>query len=457
MNLLVITCDQLSAFATSIAGSGGARTPAMARLAARGVCFDTTYCTSPVCVPSRVSYMTGLLPHQSGIYENAQHDDPKRRYPAERPTLGTVLSAAGYRCVHYGKDHAAGALRGFDCHVPPPDPVPAGLVPPGYTAAAHDPPAVRGCAAFLRERQAQPFLAFVDLDDPHDICGWLWDAADRQVPVPESTPWPALRPNAGRPDTDPRPLPVRRHFVEHVLSGVAEPWTEQDYSRYLAAYYGYVERADANVAALLEALEGGPNAADTCVVFFADHGESLGAHGHVSKGTTFYEETTRVPLVIAGPGVGGELPRRDASLVSLADVVPTLCELAGVEPPADLWGKSLLPRLRGDASPLPHRDLLVVEWREHPHNCQTGRMLRTACHKYTHYLRDGGEELFDLRADPFERSNLAHDPCHQGELERHRTLLRSHVEQTGDDYFSLRADPALGLRLHWQGGRRVPA
>ncbi|MBT7304761.1 MAG: DUF4976 domain-containing protein, partial [Victivallales bacterium] len=174
-------------------------------------------------------------------------------------------------------------------------------------------------------------------------------------------------------------------------------------------------------------------------------------HRMVTKQVSLYDETTRVPFMVAGPGIE---PGDCSALISQLDLFPTLCELTGVEGPAGLWGQSLRPLLAdadGDAHPY-----VVSEWHtEWGFTISPGRMVRTARYKYTRYLEGEGEELFDLLADPGETRTLIHDPAHQNALAEHRSILERHLAETEDPFLShsWKADPrwrshALGYPHH---------
>lgn len=438
-NILLIACDQLYWGACGFLGGTEASTPNMDRLARRGVSFARAYCASPVCTASRAAFWTGKLPSQNGIYENSQHPDPARHYTGE--TMGTVFSRAGYQCLNFGKNHAAGALRGFTCDdcfdsdgIKDLDT----LELPGGTASKADRHLAHRVGAFLRQPGHGPFLLSARVDNPHDICRYRGkhQGEHENPPLPGDDQLPPLSP-AQRPvgDLDARPLPIRRMWQDH-LSCRDLDWNEANKRHYVWAYHRYVERADAVIGQILDALDNGPYADNTLVVFFADHGEALIYKDMLGKGTQFYEETARVPFVFAGPLIPRHGTTSAEALVSLCDLLPTLADYAGVPLPKEpRYGLSLRSHLdRGEPVP---RTAIVSEWREFAHNRQTGRMLRTARYKYTHYLRDGGEELFDLVNDPDERRSLHNDPASADELARHRRLLDEHLAQVADDYRNL--------------------
>jgi len=453
-NILLICCDQLSYLACGYSGNTDVKTPHLDRLAGRSISLSKAITASPVCVASRAAFLTGRLPSDNGITENAQHDRPLERWPSNELTMGRHFAEAGYRCLHVGKEHTAGTLNGFDHMAVRCEGEDGNLFGvDDHGAELLDRGTVSVVRSFLKSEQDRPFFLFADLDDPHDICGWLADLSRMPSEKSPPGPLPQLLPNGDRSLREKRALPVQYHQEEHVLSGVAESWTPEDYQHYLKAYYAYVAKADHWVGQIVEALEQSPHAANTLLVFISDHGESMGALGHVSKGTTFIDPCIRVPCLLSHPGIAEDKAGDELNLpVSLVDVFPTLCEYAEIPVPELPFARSFWRACHQGGTF--ERSHVVCEWQEHEHHCQTGRMLIEGSVKYAHYLR-GGEEIYDKDTDPFECRNLAQESDRAEQLESCRAKLRQHCEETGDVYFSLRADPSLGLRRYWRDGVQI--
>ncbi len=433
-NIVIIQTDQLSAGAVGAWGNEHVRTPHIDSLAARGMRLANTYTPCPLCRPARASTWTGLLPHATRALSNrmAFHDhdvDPKL------PTLGELFSAAGYRCMHFGKTHDAGSLRGFEvadpaltAEVEQVDPWPAryNIRKDAATAAQAE--------RFLAEDHDQPFLLIADFHQPHDICEWigLHQGAHDDEPIP--TELPPLPENFITHDFTSRPLPVQYTCCSHRRLAMATPWTEENYRHYLAAYYHYVRRADEFTGRVLQAIDARSDAGNTLIVFMADHGEGMAAHRMVTKQVSFYEGPTHVPMIVAGPRVAtpGEAIDKPTSLV---DLLPTLCDYAGIDPPGRLHGVSLLPELTGRSGPASERKYVVSQWHtEWGLTVEPGRMIRTDRYKYTRYLEGDGEELFDMVEDPGETRTLIDDPDRRDALEHHRGLLEQYLRETGDPF-----------------------
>ncbi len=452
-NILLIVCDQLSAQALPAYGNTFATTPNMDQLAAQGVRFESAYSNCPLCQPSRASFWTGRYPHQTGVLSNGR-EFPAPPIAPEIPTLGATFAQAGYRTVHFGKCHDAGALKGFECASVERTPVSSAdpSLPVDYDTE-QDRDTTNKVVDWLQNATDAPFFAVVDLNNPHDICNWV--GRFQNDPVPDvSDPLPDLPSNLHRPDGEFEnlPLPIQYLCCAHNRQAQISHWDEQKLQHYLRAYYHYVRRVDTEIGRILDALENRSDFENTLVVLMADHGDSMVGRWMATKHTSFYEETVRVPLIFAGPDVGGD-GRCATGLVSLIDLYPTLCDYAGLKIPSGLSGQSLLPQIRSANDS--EQDYVASEWHtEWGYTIEPGRMIRTAHHKYTHYLEGPGEELYDLRSDPGEVRNLVNDPSASQILDQHRKILSRHVESTKDPYFDLswKADPRW--RSHPPGYRK---
>lgn len=435
-NILIIVCDQLSQQAVGAYGNPHVNTPNIDALAERGVRFENAYTPLPLCRPARAAYWTGLFPHATGVLSNGLDfsDEPVGE---DIPTLGEIFSAAGYDCRHFGKTHDHGTLRGFDIEperqgqMEPVEPwsINGDTLQDGYS--------VPRCEEFLRGEHDQPFLCVMDIQNPHNICGWIGENQGEHEDKPVPGELPPLPDNFEFDDIDNRPKPIQYLCCSHRRQKHAAHWNEENFRHYLAAYYHYVARGDEAVGRVMAALEESGLTEDTLVVFFADHGEGMAAHRLVTKHTTFYEESNRIPLVFAGPGVNGADRTEGRPLVSLLDILPTLCDYARLEAPQVQHGRSIHGWVTGEQTE-DDREYVAGEWHtEWGLTVEPGRMIRTQRYKYTRYLEDDGEELFDLQEDPGETKNQAGNPDYAEQLERHRRLLQDHIERTNDPFFEM--------------------
>lgn len=452
-NILILCADQLSWLALPLAGNQHYQTPNIDRITRRGTAFAQCYTATPLCQPARAALWTGHFPHQTGVLSNGQNH-PVPPVPPHLPALGEWFSRAGYRAAHFGKTHDAGALRGFE-------------IEPVRELAAHgvgswpvtydtrqDRYATTKAVEFLRSPLGPPFLAVADLNNPHNICDWIGANQGPHQDLPLEAGLPPLPPNFRDSDAEftQRPLPIQYLCCSHNRLAQAARWSAANYRHYLAAYGHYLSRLDAEIGLILDALEARPDAAETLIVFMADHGDGLAAHGMVTKQVTFQEETMRVPFCFAGPGVPPQV--LDGPLVSLLDLLPTLCDYAGLGVPPGLWGRSLASWLRGGPPGGAEHPYVAAEWHtEWGDTIEPGRMIRTPRYKYTRYLENQGEELYDLRSDPGETRTLIHDAAHASVLDKHRRLLEAHLAVTGDPFFSLQPQVEARWRSHKPGYR----
>ncbi|MCE9612650.1 MAG: sulfatase-like hydrolase/transferase [Lentisphaerae bacterium] len=430
-NIVIITADQLSQRAVGAYGDPQNVTPHIDALAQSGATFANAYSPCPLCMPARAAFWTSQFPHRTGIHTNSN----VLRIPADMPTLGSVFTQAGYRCAHFGKTHDCGGLLGFE--VVHNSGAPVEETPPwtNYYDSQEDRATTAQAIDFLKVHGDQPYVMAVELNNPHDVCLWIGDHVGQHADTPVPGRLPALPENFEDADLATRPSAIRYNCCTNFRVAQTLAWTPENFRHYLAAYYHYVAMLDHDVGRVLNALALRPDAANTIIVFTADHGDGMTSHRMVTKGGHFYEETTRVPLVIAGPGIPRQRSLTRAPLVSLLDVFPTLCAGADIPAPEGLAGRSLALWLRGHG-PRDERTHVTSSWFGHAPALAPARMVRSHRFKYTHFREDGAEELYDLVKDPGERRNLAADPAQTRTLADHRALLQQHCAATGDPFFA---------------------
>ena len=361
---------------------------------------------------------------------------PETGIAEDLPTLGETFANAGWQTVHFGKTHDQGALWGFVCE--PEREVRIAeeeATFPLNVDSFRDAYTVEEACSFLEKRQDErPLLMVTDLVNPHNICGWV--GANKGVH--ESTecqyPLPPLPENFDFEDIENRPAAIRYICCTNNRQVQAAGWTPENFREYLRAYYYYLSLADHSVGAVLDSLEkNGYTTENTLFVLMADHGDSMAAHGLVTKQVNFYEEITRVPMIFKGPGVK---PGKQEGIASLLDLFPTLCGWTGITAPEGLRGMSLTETLGGGS--LPEWEYVACEWHtEWGYTVSPGRMIRANRYKYTRYVEDGAEELYDLVNDPMEKKNLAVNPVCRFSLQEMRKLLWDHERVTKDPFETL--------------------
>ncbi len=384
-NLLFMHLDQHYWEAVSAFGCPHVRTPNIDRLAALGSSFSLSYSANPVCCPARTCWYTGRASSENGVVMNDQWP-----IAPEMPDMGQWFSARGYDSVYAGKWHVTGRPFTQSFRV---------LTPGSGIGEVTDGAVSRAAEGFLRSRKAadKPFFLNVGFLQPHDCCYWVFEHHDG-TPLTRLGPPPAdlppLPPNHGYCSQEPAPIARKREKREG-----ATAWTPEHWRWYLWNYYRMVEMADAEVGRVLNALDDAGFAQDTLVLLTADHGDGLARHGLTSK-MFLYDEAARVPFIASCPGRVQAGVRDARHLVSGLDVAPTLCDFAGIEGLPKARGLSLRPLLEGRGD-TPWREFLVSD------TFRTGRMVRTPEYKYIAYQGDPVTQLFDMRSDPGELTNLA--------------------------------------------------
>lgn len=431
-DVIIVLTDQQRADAFGAAGAADLHTPVMDRLARQGVLFTHAFAATPQCSPSRAALLTGRYPHRAGVLGNTGGGGAGDRAPAgmsvaldrSLPTLGRVFAAAGYETAYFGKWHLGGTPGeyGFESH----------------NSGISDPMLARQVVPYVQKRAAsgtrRPLFLIVSWLNPHDIYNVLTAAQ------PDAHALTTARlPSNLVDDLRHKPFP-QRHYLEE---DQGKPFVGADrdvWRRYRAFYNGLVETVDREIGTVLNALE--RSDIPPITVFSTDHGDYGGAHGLPYKGPAMYEEVVRVPLVISWPG-RIRTARSDA-LVSLIDLLPTLCDLAGVPAPDGVDGLSLRPVLEQRTPQV--REMVFGEYYGKQSWRVPIRMVRTARWKYVRYL-SYGEELYDLAADPGELRNLAQEPSAASE----RTRLAREL----DDWIRRTGDPFTGLTTTDRSGRIV--
>lgn len=441
-NILWICTDQQRYDTVRALGNDRIRTPHIDGLIASGVALTQAYCQSPVCTPSRASFLTGRYPRTTRCRQNGQ------RIPATERLVPRILADHGYFCGLSGKLHLASCSHGkveerIDdgysvfhwSHHPQPDwPENAytqwlqrrgvsweqlyqgpehQYVKEGIPAEYHQ---TTWCAEmaieFIRQqaRTGRPWLFSVNTFAPHHPFDPPAEYLARYRP--QDMPLPKWRPG----ELDRKPLVQQiDHRGAHGQPGMMafNDLTPHDRQAITAAYYAMIEHIDHEVGRMLRALDETGQREETLVIFMSDHGEMLGDHGLYLKGPHFYDEAVRVPLVLSQPGRIASGLLSDA-LVELTDLAPTLLEHCGLAPEPQMQGRSLQSILNGTADPSRHRESVYSEYHNAwTHHRSYATMLRTRTEKLVvHHGREPGE-LYDLAADPHEFDNLWADPAAQ--------------------------------------------
>jgi len=424
-NIVLIMADQLAPHFTGCYGHPLVKTPHMDALAARGMRFDAAYCNSPLCAPSRFSFMSGQHVTRIAAYDNASE------FPSSVPTFAHYLRGMGYRTCLSGKMHFVGPdqLHGFEERITT-DVYPSDFAwTPDWEAPDEridkwyhnmDSVVEAGVAAttfqieydeevgfFARRKlmeyasdRVTPFClvaSFIHPHDPYVARPEWWDLYDNDaIDMPAHT----------------FEYDEQDDFSKRLMDGIeasTKPATDDEIRNARHAYYANVSYFDSKIGDIVRTLDEIGQLDNTIIMVTSDHGDMLGERGLWYK-MNFFEHSGRVPLIIAGPGVANGTVDTPCSLV---DILPTMIDIAALEggekpvlgQPID--GRSLWPMATsgvgdgGDAI-----GEYCAEMTGHP-----VYMIRRGDYKYIHCDGDA-PLLYDIANDPLERKNLANDPAH---------------------------------------------
>ncbi len=420
-NILLLFADDQRADTIGAWGNPHIRTPNLDRLARRGISFRGNYCfgsnSGAVCVPSRAMLMSGRT------WFDVPHDLHGVRL------LPEVLREAGYATFATGKWHNGepSFLRAFPrgssvffggmadhTKVPVADVRDGQIVDRRIAEKLSSEQFADAAVDFLRSQSGRkPFFCYVAFTAPHD---------PRNPPEPFREMYYRNRP----------PLPAnflpQHPFDNGILKDIRDenlasyPRTRAVIGDQLCEYYGLITHLDEQVGRILAALEESGHADDTVIIYASDQGLALGSHGLLGK-QSLYEHSMRTPLILTGPGIPPG--RSTAAFTYLFDLSPTICALAGIEPPAGLAGRDLRPLWEDEQANvresvfLPFNDLM--------------RSVRDARWKLIIYPQINHRQLFDLRDDPHETRDLGAEPGHEPEITRLIALMRSWQKTLGDE------------------------
>jgi choline-sulfatase len=432
-NLLYIHSDQHNPYVTGCYGDSLVETPHLDALAARGVVLDNTYCPSPICVPSRMSMLSGRYPSDNEVWTNSHMLD------SATPTFAHAMGAGGYRPALIGRMHSVGPdqLHGYaerlvGDHGPnqmggsgnsrgeyggTAGPARVSLRLSGHGQSAyqvHDEDVTASTVDYFnrlgvqrRARQpAEPFSLSVGFMLPHQP--FIARLEDYRHYYENMTP-------------PKNPELFGDHLHPHIKlwrqACEIEEVSEDEIRRSRAAYWALVYRMDVMIGQIMNALRENGLEENTLVVYMSDHGEQLGEHGLWWK-QTFYEDSAKVPAILAWPGHLPEGTHCDKVTSSL-DLNATMIDALGCPALPHSRGRSLLPLLNepdhtewdnvafsefcqdaaGAGGPFPEEGIFQ-------------RMVRRDNFKLNYYHGQPCQ-LFDLDVDPRELNDLAADPAHQ--------------------------------------------
>jgi len=457
-NILFIFTDQHRCDAVGAYGAPVCKTPHIDSIAARGVTFDRAYTTCSVCSPARGTIMTGQYPHTHKVTTNIHGPGCRMNEFEVAPHILTEqLKQADYNLGYAGKWHLGveslpkhfgfegqnfpghggggfkypefeeyltstglsyeieektlnGGHRGGVVHGPIEATVP-------YFLAQTTMDLLDSFAGDYKQN-GKPFFMWCNFWGPHPPYYSTQQYVDmyKDAAIPEHGNFrdtkenkPAVHRAVMRPDCIDRPWAF---------------WEER-----IRLSHAFTTMIDDQIGRMVSHLTALGLDDSTTVIFAADHGDSLGMHGGLMDKCYFmYEETYRIPLIVAVPGMRrGE---REARFASSADIMPTFLDAAGLTPPGTVQGASLFPLLQTDGADTPWRDHVVSESHGMALLCSQ-RMIRFERFKYVYNATDI-DEFYDLEHDSWEMDNRIEDPAHKDTRQRMMRMLHTHMKETRD-------------------------
>ncbi len=456
-NILWYCTDQQRYDTIHALGNPSITTPNIDSLCQRGVAFERAYCQSPICTPSRASFLTGRYPNTHHVHRNSNEF-----FPPTEILVTKLLADAGYNCGLVGKLHLSKASKGnlerrpddgyrefyWSQHPNPDypyghdyaiwlkeekgvDPVELyesihGHVGAGVPTEFHQTTwCTERAIRFITEHPDRPWLLSVNPFDPHPP----FDPPEAYLRRydPEKMPFPLFRESDIEQFESFRCIDQQADEVVNPYAAGGEAHDEgtvergdmgrqppKTYDAQLvkATYYAMIELIDEQFSRILHALEETGQLENTLIVFMSDHGEMLGDHGLIYKGCRFFEGLVHVPLIVSWPGRGLSGVRSRA-LVELVDLAPTLLDAVGLDIPYYMQGRSLLPIITGEVPVDVHKDHVLCEYHDslpgvpnHSHGTMYFDGRYKLCIYEGHY--DLGE-LYDLVEDPGEFDNRWND------------------------------------------------
>ena len=412
-NVLFLAVDDLNTWLGCMNGHPQAHTPNMDRLAAHGVVFHNAHCQAPICGPSRASLMSGYLPSTTGIYGQIRDRDLREASPqtGSTPFLPEWFSENGYHTMGVGKlfyqhapegafEDSAGRESGFGPKPPQrlkweADKTSTDWGP--FPDSDEDMPDFRTAqwaVERLKQAHEKPFFLAAGFLRPH--VPWHVPKKWFDLFPPDEIAMPPYQPG----DQDDVPAISRELHAVPMMPTTDWAIESGEWENIVQAYLACIAFVDAQVGKVLDALEASPYADNTYVVLWGDHGYHIGEKNRFAKHSV-WEEATRTPLIVAGPGIASGNTHKPAGLI---DLYPTLLDLCGLPANSANEGHSLRPLL-GDpnAADWPHVALTTYGRNNHG--------VRDERYRYIRY-EDGSEELYDHQDDTHEWNNVAGDPAH---------------------------------------------
>lgn len=439
MNILWICSDQQRWDTLGCYGNRFVNTPILDSLANQGTLFDSCYSQSPVCTPSRASFLTGRYPRTTKCRQNGQN------IPKDEVLITKIFADNGYKCGLAGKLHISA------CHPSVCDNTER-RIDDGYSVFdwAHNQNrylaslAKRGikhkqvpwekckwvnmgipeehhqttwccdrAISFIKDRHKddRPWFFSVNMHDPHHPFDPPEKYINRYLNFLDEIPLPNFIPGELTHKSSYQKIDHVGAYG-HTRGYTYDELSDKDHRLIKASYWAMCDLIDSQIGRIVGFLEKTDQLDRTIIVFTSDHGEMLGDHGIYLKGPYFYDPAVRVPLIVSCPGY--PKAQRSSALVELVDLAPTLLDLVGIDAHPGMQGRSFKRNLGGHGDINRHREDIYCEYYNampfHKNPTAQTTMVRTKKHKLTLDHNESSGELYDLEADPEETYNIWENP-----------------------------------------------
>ncbi|MFA9397599.1 MAG: sulfatase [Clostridiaceae bacterium] len=479
-NVLLILTDQQRKDSLGCYGNPIINTPSLDKLSEDGVRFNKCYVANPICMPNRLSIFTGMYPRNHGLWTNGLLLNQELR------TLASELSDNGYETASFGKIHfepygadadsgsmestayweqrknnidwfgpywgfnhveltightnpVAHYIKWFEENGGTPEMLTVEKVTGAMMSGVRNIPKELHDSNFVSNRTVEfikkrdknkPFFAVASFPDPHHPFDPPRECAKKYANKK------VVAPIGSREDLNTRPEHYKKHFKGgwHRKGDIPEtrpngvgPEHEHEI---IANTYAMVDLIDENIGKITKYLEEENLIEDTIIIFTSDHGELLGDHGLWYKGPFFYDGLVNVPLIVSCPGFIS--PYESNALISSVDIFPTICDLIDVQIPNYVVGVSHKEHLFNHS--IENRDKCLIEYRNgYGSNDCSSKVLVTKDYKYVRY-QNGESELTDIKKDPEEKINVAHDSKYAEITNKMNECLLDEILSTENKY-----------------------
>jgi len=427
-NIVFMYTDDQRWDALSCAGHPFVKTPNIDRIAKEGVRFRNAFVTTPLCSPSRASFLTGQYAHTHKVTGNGNNNALSH----ELLTFPRLLQRHGYETAFIGKWHMGNddtprpgfdhwvSFRGQGVYVDPQLNVNGAPV----SAKGYMTDILTGRAVeFLRRTHSKPFLLYLG----HKAVHGPFTPAERHKDLYSDQP--ITRAPSGQNSLEGKPA-LQRKIEEKPLPAQVQAQLRGPNDELVRNQLRTLQAVDEGAGQVLEALQEKKQLDNTLVIFTSDNGYFWGEHGLGDKRAA-YEESIRIPMVMRYPKLIKAGTTLDEAALNI-DIGPTLLDVAGAAIPRQIQGRSLAPLWRGRRSGW--RQSFLTEYFAEPQypRIPSWQAVRTEQWKYIHYTElEGMDELYDLKADPFEMKNLIQEPGARGALKRMQEELERLLRETG--------------------------